>query len=563
MLNINTAEKLFTSTVSFMDYTDETLSEAKNIFAELSAAGVIRPGSAFEDSFWRTTDQYQNIGLYFDFNEVTYRRFYLDIFGMELPAFIDTVKCFIVSLFGRLSLAGIYGTLLDLRHLIRTAPDAHLHEDTAQYFKHIASWEEFVVKLIADPDDDSSISLVEHLDDYSCSSSGAQRALADFDTYFLFDEIIHRYWKEDIPDEERLFYYPVYLWWCLTSIIPQRPREFLLMPRNCLTKKDGKYYLDFRRNRNKGYDKGKTFHYSINEAYSISTYPVTEEAGRLVEHYIEMTDQMKQTELDTLFVTVPHYKKWGINNKKSSRFFTAINFRTVLQYFYEEIITGRYGYRVVYAPEEGKHLADGEICYIHPGDTRHIALINLMQSGGTPHLSMLLAGHTSMDMASHYYSNLMTFIKCKTYRQYRRYLGQNTTYRLSTFQAPLSAKGYGEHGMKLSSGRCASPRYRDHDYTDCLNSCSENGEIGHCPSCIYYMNDTDASAESIYKSNLKADCECLAETVKLVRQHKGYPEEVAEILNRLHGTAASFEEFLMYKKQKEEQENGTSETDRR
>ena len=75
-----------------------------------------------------------------------------------------------------------------------------------------------------------------------------KRKLAQFQSYFLFNDILNDYWVKPLSDEERLFYYPLYLWWQITAVVPLRPREFLLTQRNCLTEKDGKYYLTLRRN---------------------------------------------------------------------------------------------------------------------------------------------------------------------------------------------------------------------------------------------------------------------------------------------------------------------------
>lgn len=64
--------------------------------------------------------------------------------------------------------------------------------------------------------------------------SKKQRKLAQFQSYFAFNDILTDYWSTQMPKEERLFYFPLYLWWQITAIVPLRPREFLLTQRNCL-----------------------------------------------------------------------------------------------------------------------------------------------------------------------------------------------------------------------------------------------------------------------------------------------------------------------------------------
>ena len=46
---------------------------------------------------------------------------------------------------------------------------------------------------------------------------------------------------------------------------------------------------------------------------------------------------------------------------------------------------------------------DHEINFIHIGDTRHIAMINLIAEGASPVTAMLLAGHDNITTSSHYF----------------------------------------------------------------------------------------------------------------------------------------------------------------
>ena len=36
----------------------------------------------------------------------------------------------------------------------------------------------------------------------------------------LFNDILNDYWVKSLSDEERLFYYPLYLWWQITAVVP-------------------------------------------------------------------------------------------------------------------------------------------------------------------------------------------------------------------------------------------------------------------------------------------------------------------------------------------------------
>ena len=93
--------------------------------------------------------------------------------------------------------------------------------------------------------------------------------------------------------------------------------------------------------------------------------------------------------------------------------------KCVLKYFYNDVISGKYHLKII-DDRNLKHLNKGEIQRLHLGDTRHLALINIIADGGTPVLAMMLAGHDDINMASHYYSNITSLIECRTYAQYRK-----------------------------------------------------------------------------------------------------------------------------------------------
>lgn len=59
-------------------------------------------------------------------------------------------------------------------------------------------------------------------------SANSRRNLADFMCYLKFDEILNNCWNMELKESERMFFYPLYLWWKVTGVIPTRPREFIL-----------------------------------------------------------------------------------------------------------------------------------------------------------------------------------------------------------------------------------------------------------------------------------------------------------------------------------------------
>lgn len=563
LLTTSAAPELVKSHSSYIELNDLSINDAKEKFLELKEAGVIKPVSKFEDNAWYTTDEYSNIGLHFRISKFGYKN-YEPIFKMNHKRFVDSLKAFMISLFGRNALDSIRTFLLDIRHIIETPPENVYGTMTELTISMPNICSDFFTSL-KDADDEQITLLSDAMDSYadlnmaSQKASLRQRQLADFETYFKFDDIISDFWNTETDKDTRLFYFPLYLWWKLTAVIPLRPREFLLTKRNCLTrinstskapKKEPYHYtLTLRRNQLKGGRKNVT--YRISDDYFETHYPVPDYIGEMINEYIKATDKFKGTKLDTLFVTTPHYKKWDMTIPSDSRFLTYANMSTILRCFYEEIIEEKYGYTVTNDHSNG-HLGEKEISFIHLGDTRHIALINLMVEGGTPAVAMMLAGHTNQIMASTYYSNTDELIKCKVYRTYHAMIASDSSYSLQLDSCNLPADD--DYFALPDNSRCYSKKFMKGDYSDCRNCVGEFGEIGYCTTCIYHRanNISYFEDDDIYKHKLKDDYEGLCKIVELVRKDRGAPEEIEQALLKLQATSLSYQQFLMEKKLKEE-----------
>ena len=65
-MNVTLAENLFSSSMNFLELDDISLEAAKERFDKFKKTGVITGNCVFEDEIWYTTDEYSNVGLYFD-----------------------------------------------------------------------------------------------------------------------------------------------------------------------------------------------------------------------------------------------------------------------------------------------------------------------------------------------------------------------------------------------------------------------------------------------------------------------------------------------------------------
>ncbi len=547
-MNVNTAEQLFSGYTNIIIFDKASLTEAKSTFNNYLSSGVIKEGTKFEDASWQTTDEYSNVGLHFRFNKKTYEEHYYRLLDIPFNDFILYVKTFLLSTFGKTALRSMQTVLLDLRHIIEANIDDIYGANEDIKIIHPILCEDFFSMLPYANENEEIEKLCDALESYADvhfeSYHGNQRILADFDSYFLFDEILKDYWSSTIPLSDRMFYYPLYLWWLLTAVIPLRPREFLLTERNCVgNDKDGAYHLKLRRNKLKG--SRQNISYKLSNDYFITEYKIPNYLGQEIEKYKDLTNEFEATDIDTLFVTDYHYQKWEQRKHINSRYLTYVNMNTILRYFYREVIQGIYHIAVVPDPSD-KHIREKEITQIHLGDTRHIALISLMQQGGTPIAAMMLAGHANTNTASDYYSNVMSLIECQTYKQFRKVIGGEISYQVCKY-APVKV---GE-GIHLSDGgTCYSQAYAAEDFSDCLDAVGENGEIGYCPSCSFYRKSGVAffGSDDIYKRHIEDDCKAIAKAVDIVRQGKGETETIIEAALKLNASSLDYQKYLEEKK---------------
>ena len=310
---IPTQKNLYSSSMSMISLSDLNVEDVKTRFEGFQRDGVINSDCKFDDPVWHTTDEYSNVGLHFKFNLFSYSNNYQQIFSLPFEGFVVSVKAFILSIMGRNALSSIQTVLLDLRHVIDVPVDQVYGTTNAINVSLPSLCGDFFNLFQTDDNNFEIDRLVYAMDAYAEASFGGtgrkQRVLADFDTYLLFNDIMSDFWQSIINKDMRLFFYPLYLWWRLTAVIPLRPRELLLTPRDCLYAENGDYYLKLRRNKLKG--SNRQISYKITDDYVVDTYKIPQSLGEDIQRYIEATAEFDDTDIGTLFIADPHYHHWG------------------------------------------------------------------------------------------------------------------------------------------------------------------------------------------------------------------------------------------------------------
>jgi hypothetical protein len=549
MVNTTAASNLFVTRVAVQNIDTSSIEKAKNLFDVYKKEGVIL-APTFDSMEWPCTDEYENLTIRFNVDTFLYKRFYRDMLGLDYNMFRDYVKTYVMFCMGDIALSSLNNVVRDIKHLIKTDyKELYASSDTISLKLPNKIIEFFTILPEAENEEDFDylMGVLDNIQDVvrANTSDSSARNLASFDSYFLFNDILNDYWKSDIDRDERLFFYPIYLWWKITGVIPLRPREFILTPRDCLEKKSDGYYLTLRRNHIKGTDKKKN--YKISMDYYNVQYKIPDTLAQDILDYLKYTKEYDSTQLETLFITDTHYRQWNQKKRCTSRFFTYANMNCVMRYFYKDVIMDKY-HLTIQSDRTLKHLDKGEIHYIYLGDTRHLALINIIAEGGTPVLAMMLAGHDDMDMASHYYSNITSLIECRTYSQYRKVLRGEVMYELSnTEKLPSSAVSY----ISLADGnRCYSDNYINRDYSDCEKVIGPKGEMGYCPDCKHYRKVSDEnffSNDVTYKRKISEDCKYLEDMVHAVRNMDAQKEDIMKAFLRLKSSSFDYEQFLKEK----------------
>jgi len=463
--------------------TEKEVKQAKFQFSKMKKLGVI--AGEFNDEKWIISDESKSVGLNFLFDEVS-------IFRQKKTSyteFVDSVKYYICLCFGDYTLL-MYPRILNAIKKSVTQTDcftnsniniAPLKYPGVSEFLGILSWVE---------------------DKYRFSSETNQydarrRSLAEYQSYFLFDRIINEFWNEASELEKDLFY-PLYLWWIISMIIPIRVNEFSVTPKDCITMKNNRWYLTIRRSGLKGRT-SSTKRYNLESDYIKYTYEVTNEVASEISNYKHRIKNYGEAEIDSLFsdvMFVKSRKKMGFDSEcKIYPHLRVQHFNLILDYYFNLVVGNKYKYKILKKSDtemidehgEIKGILDNEIVKINLGDTRHIALQNLVLNGCDLLMAKEISGHRTIDNIFNYSGNMRRMVRSKAYSLHRWSMERDKSRLFSNDEssADIIPNDIGLGFRELDNGRCCSPLYVRDDITHCIYV------DGICDNCSYFENDKD------------------------------------------------------------------------
>lgn len=543
-----------------------SIESVRSVFEAYAAEGVILEGTV-EGDVLLTSDEISHVRIAFDsIDRENYRSNWQDFFRLDFDEFVLHIKCSVLFLFGKRILSTLRSLVADIKVLSTLKPGGvslHLKSDR---FNHPGLITRIFLSIPVPNENLMERDSIAELIEASCPISFPnQRTLPDFKSILTFGAILDDFWQTAAPDE-KLLYFPVLLWWKVTGVIPTRPREFLVTPRNCIRQDaGGEWQLTLRKDLLKG--RNKPVYYKIDKDYEKRTYPVPYWLASLIMEYITLTACYEPTELDTLLIPDPHYLLKGRPRNKRSRYFTYANLRCILQDFLNEIVCGRYGYTVLepgWAPWEnvierqdpGSNSDEYQkaLCAPHLGDTRHISLVNMIAEGVQPLAAMELAAHEKPRQVFHYATNLDTYLNCATYRAYRDRDYARSPFSFNAAAGLVQISEDGER-VELDEGFCYSRAFLKDDISDCLRAFGPHSELGWCQRCAYFRSKTPLLSvidTSRYLLDIREDWALLTATVDTYRREVlGKDEEILQVLMRVQSSMNVFKNVLQRKLQGE------------
>ena len=508
----------YSRVLSIRELSPDVLLLARRKFSEYRMRGVML-NSGFDDDNWKISDEKRTTKLmWLDWHNGTVSP-WIDCNARD---YLTCAKVYIVFNLGEFvpfTLQDIARELLKLQTV--DAADAAVSE---RYPNHIAAFLRLLPGGSCERD-----WVIEQLSEreskaYQSDGKGAKRVLSDFKSYLRFNDALADFWLS-ANVEEKLFYFPLYFWWNLTAILPLRVTELLLTPRDCLDEQGSKRFITVRRSKMKR--GGRKIVYRISEDYETCKYEITDSLAHELREYLDATRSMDATQLGTLFLVEPHSKY--INDRaayRNHKYYSYQDMCVCLQTFYDKVV------------------AHGgvEINVIKLGDTRHLAMVNLMISGGSPVICRELAGHADIGISSHYYTNFSNLVGCATLERLQKHRGGTDAAVEGKHNYSLSIPD-GSH--RVTGGFCTSKTFQYRDISECLKAVGKDGQIGECSVCPHYLPDAQglsftAGDGSKEKEAVDADSRYLMQTIELVRKGLGYQEDIGAALLRLQHSSARY-----------------------
>lgn len=400
---VKKSETTMVSIKKYIKYKRVDINEFKNKMQTLIDEERIDSSCKYEDRKWFGLYIYHN--KFFDFSDFEYD---FDLY--------NALKCYVITCLHdvRLSILVVSLRLQEIKKTIRMTKGFNINyieefekyiDNTTEtslgdfkfgntgflYFYPMASYIEYLRLL--------SYIKAEH------NLGENVRQIPPYKDIVWFDYHINDF-MNNADDGLRAKYFPIYLWWRISTVIPMRPNDFIRLSRNCcyLNQADNEYYIKVPRSKK-----------APNPLSKRRVIPLIQELKTNKEIYEIIQIYLKMLKID-------HSEKFLLSLKAYSDIFfydshvikdriSYQNLCNLLSYFYKEVIKGIYGFNTLECREElNEENQYNSVIKLKLGDTRHLAFCSMMLQGFNPLTIAQIGGHESLDAQSHYCSHLDEFI---------------------------------------------------------------------------------------------------------------------------------------------------------
>lgn len=226
------------------------------------------------------------------------------------------------------------------------------------------------------------------------------RTLPSSHDVLKFSMIIENYFNSTLKDEEFLRFFPIFLWWNLTNIIPIRISEFCGIERNCLIEKGQNVYIKIPRSKQ-----------HLSREKNIDDILIPKYLSEEIKRYINKSEGFGDTSTLISYISIPKYSEGYKHLKIELDVFNSTNMMNLLKAFYNDVVFDKYGFVFFESDElinKQKTLNSSKIIYrkIRLNDTRHFAFLNLLIQGYHPVEIARLGGHNSIQSQYHYHAHM-------------------------------------------------------------------------------------------------------------------------------------------------------------
>ncbi|MGY4793815.1 site-specific integrase [Lysinibacillus fusiformis] len=389
-----------------LNYSDfENEQEFKDIFLEFSDEGLVTK-SLYEQNIWCLRDDFQHENRNINFS-------ISDLVINHNPDVIGYLKAWTIqSLEEGFSVSGIQSKVHNVIKAINLSQyfnpqlydnftDTYLNSNDsstilAERVSDLLLFLDFVELEIPDMYFELLIELNSRL-----KRENNIRILPNTKDILKFSMCVEDYFSNSKELEYDFYakYYPIYLWWRITNIIPMRIVEFCNIPHKCIEQKNDMYYLVFKRSKIKGQRQKK-----------IDKIPIPIGIVELIEDYKATIGVKSPFEQLIFFRSTVHQPNSNkiVKKKTLQSPFNPSDFKRLLLSFYNRIVIDHYGYKIIEGDNDNTSIIGNKIINkrVLPNDTRHFAFLNLMLQGYHPSEIARLGGHKSIYSQYSYHNHI-------------------------------------------------------------------------------------------------------------------------------------------------------------